>query len=90
VEQSFRWNAHNLTHIAEHGVTSGEAQHVVTHAGRSYPRYIGDERWLVWGQTAFGAYLQVVYLKDPDGTRYIIHARPLSQREIKAFRRQHR
>lgn len=45
----------------------------------------------MWGQTALGEYLQVIYVEDPEpvGAVYVIHARPLTQRE-KGLYRKHR
>jgi hypothetical protein len=33
---------------------------------------------------------QVVYVIDPDGTVYVIHARPLTDREKRRYRRRKR
>ena len=67
-----------------------EAEQVVNGARKPFPRNIGDDKWLVWGQTLFGSYLQVIYVEDSDLTVYVIHARPLDEREKRAFRRQKR
>lgn len=83
----FRWNAHNLRHISEHGVGPEEAEYVVRHARGSYPCRAGRDKWRVWGQTRFGWYLQVVFLRDDATTVYVIHARPLTGKEKRAFRR---
>jgi len=87
----FRWNDWNLDHIARHGVGPEQAEHVVLHARRPYPSYEGDGRWLVRGPDAGGKALQVVYVIDPDeATVYVIHARPLSEREKRNLRRRRR
>jgi len=84
----FRWIAWNAEHIAEHGVSVNEAQFVVTSAGRPYPEYLGDGRYLVRGKTAAGAYVQVIFIRDPDTDDiFVIHARPLSSSEKRQFRR---
>ena len=88
--KSFRWNEDNCWHIDRHGITPKEAEQVVNRARKPFPRSIGDDKWLVWGQTLVGSYLQVIYLEDPDLTVYVIHARPLEEREKHAFRRQER
>ncbi len=92
VSRSYRWNADNTEHIAMHGIEPEEAEQVVDAARPPYPRYVGDEKWLVWGQTVFGLYLQVAFLKDPEPTDtiYVIHARPMTEREKRLFRRQRR
>ena len=84
----FRWNAWNIDHIAEHGISVDEAEYVVRHAKAPYPSYEGDERWLVRGQTGDGEFIQVAFVIDPDGkTAYVIHARPLERKEKRHLRR---
>jgi hypothetical protein len=56
----FRWNEWNVEHLAEHGITPDEAEFVVERARRPFPRYIGNGKYLVWGQCRHGDYLQVV------------------------------
>ena len=86
----FRWNEWNIEHIAEHGVTPDEAEWIVNRARAPYPRRAGGERYLAVGQTSGGDYLQVVYILDPADTVFVIHARPLTDREKKALRRRRR
>ncbi len=86
----FRWNEWNTEHIAEHGVTPDEAEWIVNHAGTPYPRRAGKGRYLAVGQTFGGDYLQVVYVLDPTDTVFVIHARPLTDREKRALRRRRR
>ena len=83
----FRWNAWNRDHIGEHGIPPAQAEYVVNNAGSPYPRYEGDGRYRVIGQSAAGEYLQVVFVFDPPGVVYVIHARPLSNRERRRYRR---
>ncbi|MCC6422130.1 MAG: BrnT family toxin [Phycisphaerales bacterium] len=83
----FRWNEDNESHIGEHGIVPDEAEHVVNHARRPYPRRIEDGKYLVLGQTRQGVYLQVIFIINPNRTLYIIHARPLSEREKIRYRR---
>jgi hypothetical protein len=45
---------------------------------------------LVWGQTRSGRYLQVVYLLGVDDVVFVIHARPLTDREKRRLRRRRR
>ena len=82
----FRWNLWNTEHIAEHGVSPEEAEWVVEWARAPYPRRTGD-RFLVRGPTEDGRYLQVVFVIDPPGVVYVIHARPLTARETHRYRR---
>jgi uncharacterized DUF497 family protein len=83
----FRWIEWNLNHLADHGVSSDEAEMVVRQAKRPFPRQIGDEKLLVWGRSQGGRFLQIVYVLDPDDTIFVIHARPLTEREKKQYRR---
>lgn len=86
----FRWNDWNIDHLARHRVTPSEAEYLVNLARRPYPQQIGDEKFYVAGQSADGTYLQVIYVLDPDETIYVIHARPLTDREKRVYRRNKR
>lgn len=83
----FRWIRWNVEHIARHGVTPEEAEYVVNHAKPPFPQRIDDEKRIVWGQTRNGTYLQVIYLIDPDGTVFVIHARRLTDKQKRQLRR---
>ena len=82
----FRWNDWNLDHIAKHGVSPEEAEGVCRNARRPFPLRREDEKWLVCGRGSGGRFLQVIYLHDDDGTIYIIHSRPLTDREKQRYR----
>jgi uncharacterized DUF497 family protein len=87
----FRWNAWNLGHATQHGVSPSEAEGLVRGARPPYPHRIGEDKWLAIGVGQGGRLIQVVFLYDSDGvTVYIIHARPLTDRERKRFRRRSR
>jgi len=86
----FRWNAWNLGHVCEHGVLPMEAEWVANHGQAPYPAYAGDGKWRVRGQTREGRFLQVIFVVDPDETAYVIHARPLTEREKSQLRRRWR
>ena len=61
---------------------------MVVRAARSpFPRKIEEDKWLVWGRGQGGRFLQVIFVLDEDGTAYVIHARPLDDREKWRFRR---
>jgi hypothetical protein len=63
----FLWDAKNAEHIGEHNVAPGEAEYVVRNAARPYPKPMPHGKFLVWGQTEAGRYLQVVYVeRDPE------------------------
>lgn len=61
----FSWDDWNREHIARHGVTPEEAEEVVANATAPFPREEGDGKYLVWGKTAAGRYLQVVFAYRP-------------------------
>jgi uncharacterized DUF497 family protein len=83
----FRWNAWNIEHIAEHGVSLKEAEHVVESARRPYPLARLDDKWLVVGRGHGGRWLQVICIFSPDDTVFVIHARPLTDREKRRKRK---
>lgn len=86
----FRWNEWNVEHLARHGVDPETAEAVALGTSRRYPRRVGDDKLLVWGEGPEGELLQVVYVLDDDGTAFVLHARPLTPREKRLHRRQGR
>lgn len=58
----FIWDDWNLRHIAKHGVSRWEAEYIVLHAVPPFPREVGDGKQLVWGPSARGRLLQVVFV----------------------------
>lgn len=83
----FRWNDWNWNHVQEHGVTPDEAEGVVQRAKPPYPERRGDDKWLVHGSGHGGRFLQVIYIEDADGCIFIIHARPLNEKEKQRYKR---
>jgi uncharacterized DUF497 family protein len=83
----FRWNEWNESHISAHGVEPEEAEEVVRRARPPYPLVSAGEKFLVWGPTAEGKFLQVVFVVEEEDSVFIIHARPLTDREKKRYRR---
>ena len=82
----FRWNAWNSEHATKHGIAPAESEAVVSDAAEPFPWRLDDARFLVWG-TIGGRWIQVVFLADETtGEIYIIHARPLSRRELAQFK----
>ena len=79
----FRWHAWNIEHVGHHGVSTQEAEEIV-HSGR--PLYRGDGKYLVQGRGSGGRWLQVIYVLDEEGTVFVIHARPLADREKRRLR----
>jgi uncharacterized DUF497 family protein len=90
MEYRFRWNAWNREKVQRHNVSPEEAQYVIRHARRPFPMRVERQKRIVWGQTAAGEYLQVIYLLENDDEVYIIHARPLAHGEKKRLRRRWR
>jgi uncharacterized DUF497 family protein len=82
----FRWLAWNIQKCEKHGVRHEDAEYVVRHARRPYPRQIEDEKTLVHGQAEAGQYLQVVYLIDDDECIFVIHAMPMTERMKRNYR----
>jgi uncharacterized DUF497 family protein len=80
----FRWNAWNRDHAARHGISQSEAESVVSH-GRIVRS--ADGKLKAVGRGAGGRWVQVVFVLDPDRTVFIIHARPLTDREKRRQRR---
>lgn len=83
----FRWIPWNLDKISKHNVARREAEFVVNHPARGFPRRVDDDKIKVWGQTADGAYLQVIFVIEEDDSLFVIHARPLTQKELRQLRR---
>jgi uncharacterized DUF497 family protein len=83
----FRWNEWNVNHIESHGVDPEEAESVVAGARNPYPVGRSDGKYLVWGSGTRRSLLQVVFVLDDDGTVFVIHARPLTERERQRYRR---
>ena len=76
----FRWNEWNLEHATKHGCTIPEIESVVRNAGRGWPRKGAESKYTVEGRGQGGRMVRVVYVIDPDGTLYVIHALPLTTR----------
>lgn len=60
----FEWNAHNVAHIARHGVQPSEAEEALAGDARTLRSVVsgtGEERWLSVGPTSLGRLLAVVW-----------------------------
>ena len=86
----FRWISWNIEKCHLHGVDPADVEYAVNHPKRPFPRNIDHDKDLVWGQSQDGRYLQVIYVIDPDGTGFVIHARPLDDSEKRQLRRRRR
>jgi uncharacterized DUF497 family protein len=83
----FRWIQWNIDHWAAHGLSWEEAEEVIRQARPPYPQFRGDGKWLVCGRGPGGQFLQVIFVEDDDGTVFVIHGRPLNEREKRRYRR---
>jgi uncharacterized DUF497 family protein len=83
----FRWNEWNLDHATRHGISAEEAELIVNSIRPPFPEQIGDDKLLVMGRGQGGQFVQVIYVLDEDGTVYVIHARPLTDRQKRRLRR---
>ena len=61
--EGFDWDAANVEHILRHAVTPFEVEEVVgrPHAPIAAKTIKGEKRWKLFGKTAFGRYLVVVF-----------------------------
>ena len=82
----FRWNEWNSEHATRHGVTIAEIEYVARNAWRPYPRELGSEKWIVVGRGDGGRFIQVIFVLDPDGTKYVIHSMVVNPRRPKRGR----
>ena len=73
--------------MAKHGVDPDEAEQVITKARAPFPMSRSDDKYLVWGSGRADRFLRVVLVLDDDATVFVIHARPLTDREKRQFRR---
>ena len=63
----FAWDDWNSEHVQKHGSNRSDAQYVIEHASDPFPREVGGGKYLVWGQTSTGAYLEVIFtFRSPD------------------------
>jgi uncharacterized DUF497 family protein len=90
VDYDFRWIEWDLEHATCHGVSVSEIEGAVRSARAPFPEVVGDDKWLVVGRGSGGRWIQVIFIFDDDGTVFPIHARPLSDREKRRYRRRSR
>jgi hypothetical protein len=83
----FRWERWNVDHIGEHGISPEQAEYLINRAGRGFPRYIGDGKFLVQGQDQNGMWMQAIFTMSPADMAFVIHARPLTDPDKHCLRR---
>ena len=83
----FRWNDWNREHAAKHGVSREEAEQVVRSPFPHFPRRHKEGSWPAVGRAGGGRVIEVVYIVDPGGALFIIHAMPLTGRRRNKWRR---
>jgi uncharacterized DUF497 family protein len=64
----FAWDDENCEHIGMHAVIPAEAEDVVGHSQPPFPQNVGEGRFRVWGRTAKGRLLQVIYVLKSQAT----------------------
>lgn len=63
MKRRFYWDDWNREHITKHSVSIAEAEFVVRHSKRPFPKKSGEGKWAVWGRTAGNRLLQVLYVE---------------------------
>jgi uncharacterized DUF497 family protein len=63
---NFIWDDVNTEHAQKHGVTIEDIEYVVRTAKTPWPMEQGDDKFIVWGRTEAGGYVQVVYVLESD------------------------
>ena len=74
----FRWNDWNLDHATRHGVSVAEIEGIVNR-GRHSPRDAGNGKWRIDGRGRGDRPIRVIFLLNPDGGIYVIHAMPTTR-----------
>lgn len=82
----FRWNDWNREHATRHGCDEREIESVVLYRGHGWPRQHGRGKYMVEGRGRGDRVVRVVYVLDPEGTYYVIHAMPLTTRRRRGSR----
>ena len=85
----FVWPEDRIDHIARHGVSPNEVEEVCF--GRPFVQRARSEGanpvYYVLGRTGPGRYLFCVVIQFPDGKGYPVTARPMTDNEVRRYRR---
>ena len=76
----FLWIEWNREHATAHGCSIAEIEAVVRNVGHGKTRDIGNGKYIVEGQGQGGRMIRVIFLKDLEGTLFVIHAMSLTTR----------
>jgi hypothetical protein len=81
----FRWIEWNIEKARKHGCDLAEVEAVVNQPVRGFPKREG-RKYVAQGRGQGNRWVQVVYLIDPEGTIFVIHAMPLTSRRRRGGR----
>ncbi|OGH55615.1 MAG: hypothetical protein A3G34_00905 [Candidatus Lindowbacteria bacterium RIFCSPLOWO2_12_FULL_62_27] len=82
VNPNYRWNDWNLEKIVKHlrDMTPEEVESIFSNLAMGYPRK-SRGAYVVRGKSNRDRWLQVAYVTDDDGAFFVIHTRPLTDKE---------
>jgi hypothetical protein len=78
----FRWIDWNLDHATKHGCGISEIESIVRR-NFNRARKFGNGKWRIEGRGQGDRVVEVIFVKDDDGTIFVIHAMPLTTRRRK-------
>jgi uncharacterized protein len=84
--EGFDWDLHNVRHVARHGVDPAEIEEVFERPHVIIPAKSmgGEKRWKLFGTSAAGRYLVVVFTLRDDRVRPVT-AHTMNQRERRIY-----
>ena len=84
--KGFDWDLHNVGHVARHGVHPAEVEEAVELAHVIIPAkdMHGEKRWKLFGRSADGRYLVVVFTIRDDRLRPVT-AHTMNERERRIY-----
>jgi hypothetical protein len=67
----YAWDDWNSEHVKKHGSNAKDAKHIIEHAEPPFPRELGNDKYVVWGRTASGGYLEIIFaFKVPENLAF--------------------
>jgi uncharacterized DUF497 family protein len=84
--KGFDWDLHNVGHVARHGVSRGKSRKTVERPHVIVPAKSmdGEKRWKLFGTSAAGRFLVVVFTIRDDRMRPVT-AHAMNQRERRIY-----